>query len=119
VHEYVSQAQVSETIGLAGVTAVSRATAEAAVAEAELEISRRGLTATVIQLYYGVTTAQAKVAVEQRATNEAQEFVRQTKLREDAREAAHADVIKAQLTLQQRQRDLGDVGENRLLVAEV
>lgn len=108
VHEYFSQAVVNETIGLAGTTALSRATAEAAIAAAELEISRRGLTATVIQLYYGVTTAQAKVAVEQRATDEAQDFVKQTQLREDAREAAHADVIKAQLTLQQRQRDLSD-----------
>ena len=108
VHEYFSQAQVNETIGLAQVTAVSRASADAAVAAAELEISRRGLTAAVVQLYYNVTTAQSKVAVEQRATNEAQDFVKQTQLREDAREAAHADVIKAQLTLQQRQRDLSD-----------
>jgi len=77
VHEYFSQAVVNETIGLAGTTAASRATAEAAVAAAELEISRRGLTATVIQLYYGVTTTQAKVAAEQRAANEAQDFVKQ------------------------------------------
>ena len=108
VHEYISQAMVSETIGLAQVTAASRAAADAAVASADLEISRRGLAATVVQLYYNVTTAQSRVAVEQRATNEAQDFVQQTQLREEAREAAHADVIKAQLTLQQRQRDLGD-----------
>ena len=108
VHEYFSQAVVNETIGLAQTTAVSRATAEAAIAAAELEISRRGLTATVVQMFYGFTSAQTKVTVEQRATNEAQDFVKQTQLREDAREAAHADVIKAQLTLQQRQRDLGD-----------
>ncbi len=108
VHEYFSQVQVNETIGLAQTTAASRASAEAAVAAAEMEIARRGLTATVIQLYYDVTTALTKVTVEQRATNEAQDFVKQAQLREDAREAAHADVIKAQLTLQQRQRDLGD-----------
>ena len=108
VHEYFSQAQVNETLGLAQVTAASRAAADAAVAAAELEISRRGLTATVVQLYYRVTTAQSKVTVEKRATNEAQDFVKQTQLREEAREAAHADVIKAQLTLQQRQRDLSD-----------
>ena len=108
VHEYYSQAQVNETIGLAQTTAASRASAEAAVAAAEMEIARRGLTATVIQLFYGVNTALTKVAVEQRATIEAQDFVKQTQLREEAREAAHADVIKAQLTLQQRQRDLSD-----------
>ena len=109
VHEYVSQAQANEIIGFAQVTAAARASADAAVAAAEMEISRRGLTATVVQLYYGVTTAQSKVAVEQRATHEAQDFVSQTQLREQAREAAHADVLKAQLTLQQRQRDLSDV----------
>ena len=108
VHEYVSQALVNETIGLAQLTAVSRASADAAIASAELEISRRGLNATVAQLFYGVTTSQTKVAVEQRATREAQDFVKQTQLREDAREAAHADVMKAQLTLQQSERDLGD-----------
>jgi len=108
VHEYYSQAQVNETIGLAQTAAAWRAGAEAAIAAAELEISRRGLTATVVQLFYGVDTALTKVAVEQRATAEAQDFVKQTELRESAREAAHADVIKAQLTLQQRQRDLGD-----------
>ena len=106
VHEYYSQAQVNETIGLAQTTAASRASAEAAIAAAEMEIARRGLTATVIQLFYGVTTALTKVTVEQRATTEARDFVKQTQLREEAREAAHADVIKAQLTLQQRQRDL-------------
>ena len=108
VHEYFSQAVLNETIGLAQITAASRADAEAAVAAAELEVTRRGLTATVIQLFYGVTTAQTKVAVEQRASTEALDFVKQTQLREEAREAAHADVIKAQLTLQQRQRDLAD-----------
>ena len=108
VHEYASQAVVNETIGLAQITAASRATANAAVAAADMEISRRGLAAAVVQLYYSVSAAQTKVAVEERATNEAQDFVKQTQLREEARESAHADVIKAQLTLQQRQRDLSD-----------
>ncbi|QHN02875.1 TolC family protein [Granulicella sp. WH15] len=108
VHEYVSQAQVNETIGLAQVNAVSRADAANAVAAAELEISRRGLTATVIGLFYASTTAQGKVTIETRAAAEAADFSKQTRQREDARESAHADVIKADLTLQQRQRDLSD-----------
>ena len=48
VHEYVSQAVVSETIGLPQFTAVSRAAANAAVASAELEIARRGLVAALV-----------------------------------------------------------------------
>lgn len=108
VHEYISQAVVSETIGLTQLTAVSRATANAAIASAELEISRRGLTSTVVGLFYSSSTAQGKVAVLQDALAEASDFVKQTQLREAEREAAHADVIKAQLTQQQRQRDLAD-----------
>ena len=108
VHEYYSQGVVSETLGLAQLNAVSRADTAAAIASAELEISRRGLTSAVLGLFYGVTIAQSKVAIEQRSANEAQDFLKQTEQREIEREAAHADVIKAQLTLQQRQRDLAD-----------
>jgi outer membrane protein len=108
VHEYVSQGMVTETLGLMQYTAFARANAAAAIAAAELEVSRRGLTAAVVSLFYGSITGQRKAAIEQRAVGEAADFVRQTQLREQAREAAHADVLKAQLTLQQRQRDLAD-----------
>jgi outer membrane protein len=108
VHEYTSQGVVTETLGLAQYNAVARAGAAAAIASAELEISRRGLTSTVVGLFYNSTAAQERTVIQQRATNEAADFVKQTQQREAAREVAHADVIKAQLTLQQRQRDLGD-----------
>ncbi|MBB5343838.1 TolC family protein [Tunturibacter empetritectus] len=108
VHEYISQGVVTETIGLAQYTALARAGAAAAIASAEMEISRRGLTSTVVGLFYNSTAAQVRIVIQQRATNEAADFVKQTEQRETAREVAHADVIKAQLTLQQRQRDLGD-----------
>jgi len=108
VHEYISQGVVTETIGLTQYSALARADAAAAIASAEMEISRRGLTSTVIGLFYNSTAAQERIAIQERATNEAADFVKQTEQREVAREVAHADVIKAQLTLQQRQRDLGD-----------
>ncbi len=108
VREYASQGVVNETLGLAQTTAVARASAAAAVAHAELEIARRGLTATVVQLFYGTITAESKVHVEERAQDEAASFVKTTTEREAVREAAHAEVLKAQLTLQQRQRDLAD-----------
>ena len=63
VHEYTSQGIVTETIGLQQITAVSRADATAAVASAELEITRRGLTATVVSLFYGSIAADHKVAL--------------------------------------------------------
>jgi outer membrane protein TolC len=108
VHEYTSQGVVSETIGLQQITAVSRAGATAAVASAELEIARRGLTATVVSLFYGSIAADHKVAVARRAAQEASNFTQLTQQRESAGEAAHADVVKAELQQQQRDRDVAD-----------
>jgi outer membrane protein len=108
VHEYASQGQVTETLGLAQYTALAHADASSAIATAELEISRRGLTATVVGLFYNTSVAQGKIDIERRAFAEANNFVKQTQEREAAREVAHADVVKAQLTQQQRQRELAD-----------
>ncbi len=108
VHEYVSQASVTETLGPQQFNAVSKASAAFAVASAELEIARRGLTATVVALYYNSLAADRKVAIAQRAATEAANFTKLTQEREQAREAAHADVVKAQLLQQQRERDIAD-----------
>jgi outer membrane protein TolC len=108
VHEYTSQGVVSETLGVPQVTALQHAAAASAVASAELEIAQRGLTATVVGLYYGSLAAEHKVQVAQRALDEAMQFSDLTHHREEAREAAHADLVKAQLQQQQRQRDLED-----------
>jgi outer membrane protein TolC len=108
VHEYTSQAAVTETVGLKGVADVRLADATAARAAAEYEIARRGLVATVVVLYYNLTASEDKVAVAQRALNEATGFTDLTSKREAAREVAHADVVKAQLQQQQRERDLAD-----------
>jgi outer membrane protein TolC len=108
VHEYTSQAAVTETIGLRGVAAVGLANATAARAAAEYEIARRGLVATVIGLYYNLTASEHKVTAAERAANEAAGFIDLTHKRETAREVSHADVVKAQLQQQQRERDLAD-----------
>ena len=108
VHEYISQAAVTETIGLKGVADVRLADATAARAAAEYEIARRGLVATVVGFYYNLTASQHKVNVAERATHEAAGFTDLTNKRETAREVAHADVVKAQLLQQQRERDLAD-----------
>jgi outer membrane protein TolC len=108
VHEYTSQGVVSETLGVQQVTAMQHAAAASAVAAAELEIAQRGLIATVVGLYYGSLAAEQKVQVAQRALDEAMQFSDLTHHREEAREAAHADLVKSQLQQQQRQRDLED-----------
>ena len=110
IHEYVSQASINETIGLKQISDAKVASANAARATAELEISRRGLVATVVSLYYLVADAETKRQILTEALQEATAFSDLTQKREAAREVAHADAIKAHLQQQQRQRDLSDAG---------
>ena len=108
VREYASQGVFNETLGLGQVGAIRLADANAARAEAELEVARRGLVTTVVSLFYGVGTGDGRVRIAQEALSEANHFVDITGKREAAREGAHADVLKAQLAQQQRQRELLD-----------
>ena len=109
VHEYISQGAITETIGVAAVANYYRLSAEAEASAARQEVARRGLVATVIGNYFGVLAAERKLGVAQRSTDEAQRFSQLTQKLEAGREVAHADVVKANLQLQQRQRDLADV----------
>lgn len=104
--EYIAQGIVDETLGLAGPAAVRRADAAAAMARAQLEIARRGLVAAVSGLFYSSLSADHKVAIAQDAYKYAEDFTALTVKREREREAAHADVVKAQLTEQQQWRAL-------------
>jgi outer membrane protein TolC len=108
IHEYTSQATINETIGLRQIADAQVASATAARARAELEIARRGLVSAVVALYYQVSAAEKKRGLYVQALQEANDFTTLTQEREAAREVAHADVIKAQLQQQQRQRDLSD-----------
>jgi outer membrane protein TolC len=108
IREYFSQAIISETVGLGSVATVRRADAASALAAANMEISRRGLVAAVTSLFYGLAAADHKLAIAKRAQAEAADFTKLTTEREQAREAAHADVVKAELQQQQRERDFSD-----------
>ncbi len=108
VREYASQGVVDETIGVGQVAGVRRAGAAAVMAAAELEIARRGLVAGVTGLYFGEIAADHKLAIAEEARKEAADFTSLTGKREQQREAAHADVVKAQLQQQQRERELSD-----------
>ncbi len=110
VHEYTSQAVVNESLSFAQIGAVRQADASVARASAELEIARRGLVLTVVNLYFNLLATEARLASAQRAANEAERFVTLTQRREAARESAHADVVKADIEEQQRRRDLADFG---------
>lgn len=108
IHEYVSQGVLTETIGAKQIADAQVASADAARAKANLEITRRGLVSAVVSLYYDVASSEEKRRLLVEALAEAQSFTKLSQERESAREVSHADVVKAQLQQQQRQRDLND-----------
>jgi outer membrane protein TolC len=113
VHVYNEQAQVhEELLSLVRHGEIRRAMAAEAVAKARVEVAQRGLNATVIQDYYAILSSQRKLLNAQTSLREADGFLDITQKQEKGGEAAHADVVKAQITQQQRQRDVQDAQLN-------
>jgi len=106
VHEYVSQANVHETIDAAAIAGFRRASANAALARAKQEIASRGLVVTVVQNYYALAAAEAKVATAKKAGEDGDNFLKLTQELEKGGEVAHSDVIKADLQARERNRQL-------------
>ena len=113
VHVYDEQAAVHAEVFSFGKQAQYRQTIAAeAAARARQDIARRGLAATVITSYYGLVTAQRHVVNAQRSLDEARNFEDITRKQEQGGEAARADVVKAQFTRTQRERDLAEAQTN-------
>jgi outer membrane protein TolC len=107
--EYINTADVHADVYAPGKRADYRmAIAAEAVARAKVEIAARGLNAVVVQNFYGMAVAQRHYNNARRGLQEAQQFVDITQKQEAGGEAAHSDVVKAQLTLVQRERDVQD-----------
>lgn len=106
VHEYISQGNVHETLGVAGFADLHKASALAAVARAKAEIASRGLVVTVTQSYYATLAAQAKLESSKRAAEEGDRFFKLTQDLEHGGEVAHSDVIKAELQANDRHRQM-------------
>jgi outer membrane protein len=106
VHEYISQGNVHEAIDLAAIQNFRKSAAAAAVARAQAEIASRGLVVTVVQSYYGVTATQQKLETAKKAAEEGDSFLKITQDLEHGGEVAHSDVIKAELQMRERQRQL-------------
>jgi outer membrane protein TolC len=106
VHEYLSQGNLHQAIGLSNYADYRKAKALEAVARAKVEVAKRGLVVAVVQGYYGLIAVQRKYANVQRAASEAQQFLALSQKLENGGEVAHADVIKAQIQYNDRQRDL-------------
>jgi len=108
VHEYFSQGVVQQSVGLGIVSDYRRARAVQALSRAQAEIAARGLAVTVVQAYYGLQAAEAKVASTQAASDEAQSFLKLSRDLEQGGEVAHSDVIKAEIQADDQQRALQD-----------
>jgi outer membrane protein len=106
VHEYISQANIHESIDFAAVQNFRKVSAAAAVAHAQQEIASRGLVVTVVQNYYAVAAAQQKLEAAKRTNDEGQSFFKITQDLEHGGEVAHSDVIKAELQATDRKRQL-------------
>jgi outer membrane protein TolC len=109
VHVYNEQAVVHEDLlSIARRNEIRLAAAAEAVAKAKADLVGRGLHVTVIQDYYSIIAAERKLAYAQQSQSEARDFLNISQKQEQGGEAAHSDVIKAQITVQQRDRDVQD-----------
>lgn len=110
VHVYRAWGVVHEDLSpnLFTLNGYRRASAAEALAQAKAEIATRGLTVTVTEYYYALLVAQRKYGTAQQSRDEAQRFYKDTQDREKGGEAAHADVIKAEIQLEQQQQVLED-----------
>jgi outer membrane protein TolC len=114
VHEYISQGNVHEVLDVAGFAEARRVAAVAAVARARQEIASRGLVVTVVQSYYVAAAAQKKLEAAQEAADEGERFLQLTQSLEHGGEVAHSDVIKAELQVNDRRRQLQEAKLTRL-----
>ena len=107
VHIYNEQAVVhQELLSLVRHGEIRRALAAEAVARARVDVAVRGLSATVIQDYYAIVAAERKAKNSAISLHEAEQFHDIAQKQEKGGEVAHADVIKSQIDLEQRRRDL-------------
>jgi outer membrane protein TolC len=107
-HVYNSQGQVHEDLSWTRHAEYRRAVAAEALAKAKADLTARGIIGTVVQDYYAVAIAQRRLANAQRSLDDARKFLDITGKQERGGEAAHADVVKAQVQTQQRERDVLD-----------
>ncbi len=107
-HVYSSEGQVHEDLSWTRRAEYRRALAAEVVAKAKADLAARGIVSTVVQDYYAVVIAQRRLANAQRSLEDAQRFLDITQKQERGGEAAHADVVKAQVQAQQRERDVLD-----------
>jgi outer membrane protein TolC len=78
-------------------TAVTRAKAAEALANAKSDIARRGLVVTLTKNYYAMVVAQRKYATAQAGLDQAKRFMDFTQDAERQGQAPHSDAVKAEI----------------------
>jgi outer membrane protein TolC len=90
------------------------AAAAEAVARARADLATRGLVATIVQNYYALVAAIRKAVSAQQSLAEARQLLDITQRQENAGEVSHADVVKAQIQVEQRLREAQEAELNAL-----
>lgn len=110
VHVYRSWGVVHEDLSPGNYlgTTYREAKAAAAIASAQAEIAKRGLTVTVTKLYYGLAVAQRRYATAETAAEAAQHFYQITQDQEAVGQVAHSDVLQAEIQSRQQAQAFGD-----------
>lgn len=108
IREYVSQAAVTQELDTSGRlrAALERGRAERAGAQARAAITIRDLRLALQEVFYGLLEARHNVEAAQQNVNQAEDFLRRTRLMAEQGEAARSDVVKADVQLAGRRRDL-------------
>lgn len=97
VHEYVAQATVHEAVSGPLLVEYRRSVLEAAVARDQAAIAERGLLVTVVEGYASLVAAEHKLVTAEGTLDAARRFVSITQEQQEHGQAAHADVVKAQI----------------------
>jgi outer membrane protein TolC len=85
-------------------TGYRRASAAEALARAQAEVARRGLTVTVTKDYYDLVVSQRKYATAQQSLEQAKRFLEVTQAGERVGQIAHSDVVKARIQFAQQKQ---------------
>lgn len=113
VHVYDEQASAhAELFSITKQAEYRRTIAAEALAQARLAVATRGLTFTVTDAYYALILAQRRLINARSTLEEAIRFEDLTRRQEQGGEVARADVVKAQLQRQQRERDVAEAETN-------
>ena len=106
VHVYRAWGVLHEDLSPQNYTLTSyhRAGAAEAISRAKAEIASRGLTVTVTKLYYTLAVTEHQYATAQQSLDQAKRFFEIAQHAEQLGQAAHADVIKAEIQYRQQEQ---------------